>query len=159
MGLKPADPSATRRFVRGDDEDWVKGNTDIGISPHPDDAGDDAWVECRVSLSKRDDATINDSTTSERILGEDGRISLKPPKQANTDPAVFKLIVAAWSLGEPDVAQYENLDAGDAEWIDACIRRAIDQARGAIKGNSSSPRTADQPSASPNSSESEASPI
>jgi hypothetical protein len=137
MGLKLADPSATKRFVRGDDEDWI---------------------ECRTSLSKRDDMTINDASTSERILGEDGRISLKPAKQAGVDPPVFRLIVADWSLGDVAVEQYEKLDAGDAEWVDSCIRRAIDIARGTIQGNSNSPRTAAPQNDSPNSSDSEASP-
>jgi hypothetical protein len=158
MGLKLADPSATKRFVRGDDEDWIKGNADLGMAAHPDDAGDDAWVECRTSLSKRDDMTINDASTSERILGEDGRISLKPAKQAGVDPPVFRLIVADWSLGDVAVEQYEKLDAGDAEWVDSCIRRAIDIARGTIQGNSNSPRTAAPQNDSPNSSDSEASP-
>lgn len=164
MGLKLVDTTATRRFVRGQDEDWIKGKTDeatgaVEFVPHPDAAGDDStWVECRTRLSKAEDSTINDATVSERILNADGRMSLKPPKQGAVDPAVFRLMVVGWDLGDVKVETYERLDAGDAEWVDACIRRAIDEARAATQGNSTSPGKADQPSASPNSSDAEGDP-
>lgn len=154
MGLKPADQSATKRFVRADDEDWIRGNSDLGIEPHPGDyTGDDAWVECHVALNKRDDSIINDNSVSERILGEDGRISLKPPPTGIIDPKAFTIMVVNWSAGPVDVKTYEELDAADAEWVDSCIRRAVGIARGVAEGNSSSPGTAAQPSDSPNSSD------
>lgn len=159
MGLKLVDITATKRFVRGTDEEWINGVRDaeterVEIPPHPDDAGDDAWVECRIALSKAEDAQINDLTTSERSLSESGQITLKPAKQLSVDPAVFRIMVVAWQLSDPPkVDQYERLDAGDAEWIDSCIRRSIDLARKVTEGNSTSPGKADQPSDLPNSSD------
>jgi hypothetical protein len=137
MGLTRADPNATKRFERDDG----------------------AWIEIRTSLSGREDAVINDCTASERILREDGRVALQPPKQEFSDPRVFELLVVAWSLedGKPKREDYDALEAGDRRWVNECISEAVATARGEVEGNSSSPRKADQPSDSPDSSQAEAS--
>ena len=122
MGLKRADTTATRRFEREDG----------------------AWLEIRVSLTGREDAIINDCTASERILREDGRVALQPPKQEFSDPRVFGLMVKGWSLedGEPDAKAYDDLDAQDRKWVNSCINEAVQQARGESEGNAKQPGTA-----------------
>lgn len=133
MALKKADPAATRRF----------------------DRDDGAWIEIRTSLTGREDATINDATASERILREDGRIALQPPRQELSDPRVFELLVTAWSYadGKPKREDYDEVEAADRRWINECINEAVLEARGELEGNSDSPRKADQPSSSPDSSQ------
>jgi hypothetical protein len=149
MGLKLADTKATQRFVRGEDTDWIDGNEKLGIEAHPADAGDDAWVEVRTVLTKAEDAAIDDVTTAERLIDE-GRMSLKPARRATADPLIFDMLVTGWSLdGKPSRAAYERLDAGDAAWLDSCIRRAVDTARKTIEGNSESPGTASSQTESP----------
>jgi hypothetical protein len=122
MGLKKADTSRTKRFTRDED---------------------DAWVEVRISFSKRDDATINDSTGFERISTPEGVILRG--KAATGDPVVFDLLAVGWSLaeGKPKREDYEALDAADAQWIDQCLADACQIARGEIEGKGGSLATED----------------
>lgn len=160
MGLNKADLSRTKRYVRADDTDWVKGNEDKGILPHPEHEGDDAWVEIRTGITGREDDRIADLTAAERMLNDSGQISLRQAKLEKANPAVFELLVIAWSLaeGKPKREDYDALEIIDRTWINRCVNDAIDIARGDAEGNVSSPRTAAQQSSSPGSSDAEASP-
>lgn len=129
MSLKRVDATRTRRFTRGED---------LGEGRVKRDA-DDAWIELRVALSKREDAQINDSTGVERIVAPEGVILRG--KSLGGDPKVFELLAVGWSLegGTPKVEDYEALDALDAAWIDECLSVAVETARGEAVGKESSP--------------------
>src|ERR1035437_3156323 len=129
MALKRVDVSNTRRFTRGED---------LGENRVKRDA-DDAWIELRIALSKREDAQINDSTGVERIVAPEGVILRG--KSLGGDPKVFELLAVGWSLegGKRKVDDYEALDALDAAWVDECLSVAVETARGEALGKDDSP--------------------
>ena len=135
MSLKRVDATSTRRFTRGED---------LGEGRVKRDA-DDAWIELRIALSKREDAQINDSTGVERIVAPEGVILRG--KSLGGDPKVFELMAVGWSLegGKPKVDDYEALDALDAAWVDECLSVAVETARGEAVGKENSPVREDPP--------------
>lgn len=133
MALRRADTAVTRRFTRGED---------LG-SGYVKREADDAWVELRTRLTKEEDAAINDSAGFERIQTTEG-IVLRG-KALSGDRKVFELLAVGWDYasGTPKVEDYLALDAGDADWVDECLRKAVEIARGDAEGKDSSPATTD----------------
>ena len=142
--MKRVDKSRTRRFERGED----LGKYPNGM-PRPERDRNGDWIEVRTSLSKEEDAKINDTGGLRRITTDAG-IELRGNAQTS-DRMLFELLAVGWSLepGTPNVDDYLQLDAADAEWVDECVGIAIDEARGEVEGKDSSAERTDPPNDGP----------